>query len=350
MIMWFRRVEVEEIKRAKEALQHYFSILSGEERPNFFYTNRVEVNFKEDTDLEELWEIHKEGMERLRKNNLKENPEKSLLDLKALIAHKMLERCELCEFKCHKNRFEEMGYCRVKESLVASTFLHIGEEPELVPSYTIFFSGCNFRCVFCQNWDISQHRVGLMYSPKDMAAKIAVAYAEGAKNVNLVGGEPTPNLLFILESLRYVRVPIPVIWNSNMYMSEKSMALLDGVVDLYLADFKWGNDEDALKYSSAPKYWGITTRNFLLAKKHYKAEFLIRHLLIPGHLECCTRPILKWISENLGRNVRVNVMFQYRPEYRAHEYPEIDRRLTNDEMLKAAQLVKEFGLKNALVG
>jgi len=109
-------------------------------------------------------------------------PKKNLLDLKALITHKILESCELCEFKCHANRFEEEGYCRVKESLIASDFLHIGEEPELVPSYTVFFSGCNFRCVFCQNWDISQYRVGLRYSPEEMATKIAVAYAEGAKN------------------------------------------------------------------------------------------------------------------------------------------------------------------------
>lgn len=350
MIMWFRRVEVEEVKRAKEALPHYFSILSGEEKPNFFYAKRVEVDFEQDASLKDLWEIHKEGMEKLRENNLKESPKKSLLDLKALIAHKILESCELCEFKCHANRFKEIGYCRVKESLIASDFLHIGEEPELVPSYTVFFSGCNFRCVFCQNWDISQYLVGLRYSPEEMAVKIAVAYAEGAKNVNFVGGEPTPNLSFILESLKHVKVPIPVVWNSNMYMSEKSMKLLDGIVDIYLGDFKWGNNEDALKYSKSPNYWETVTRNFLLAKEHYKAEFLIRHLVIPGHLDCCSRRILKWISENLGKDVRVNVMFQYRPEYRAHEYPEIDRRLTNDEMLKAAQLVKEFGLKNALVG
>ncbi|USS40725.1 radical SAM protein [Thermococcus aggregans] len=350
MAMWFRRFEIEEIRRAKKALPHYFSILSGKEKPNFFYAKQAEVDFEEDASLENLWEIHEEGMEKLRENDLKESPKKSLLDLKSLIAHKILESCELCEFKCHANRFKEAGYCRVKETLVASDFLHIGEEPELVPSYTVFFSGCNFRCVFCQNWDISQYRVGVRHSPEEMATKIAVAYAEGAKNVNFVGGEPTPNLPFILETLKYVKVPIPVVWNSNMYMSEKSMKLLDGIVDIYLGDFKWGNNEDALKYSKSPNYWETVTRNFLLAKKHYKAEFLIRHLVMPGHLDCCTRPILKWISENLGKDVRVNVMFQYRPEYRAHEYPEIDRRLTNDEMLKAAQLVKEFGLKNALVG
>ncbi|WP_055282182.1 radical SAM protein [Thermococcus sp. EP1] len=348
--MWFRRVEIGEIERAKKALPHYFSVFSGKEKPNFFHVKQVEVYFDEEDELKELWKIHEEGLEKLRENDLKENPEKNLLDLKALIAHKILEKCELCEIKCHVNRFDEAGYCRVKESLVASDFLHIGEEPELIPSYTIFFSGCNFRCVFCQNWDISQYRVGVRYSPKDMGIKIGVAYARGAKNVNFVGGEPTPNLPFILESLKYVEVPIPVVWNSNMYMSKESMALLDGIVDVYLADFKWGNNQDALKYSKAPKYWETITRNFLLAKKHYKAEFLIRHLVVPGHLECCTQPILKWISENLGKDIRVNVMFQYRPEYKAHKYPEINRGLTNEEMIRAAELAGEFGLKNALVG
>jgi len=348
--MWFHRVDIGEIEKAKKAMPHYFEVLSGKEKPNFFYTGQVKVNFSEDYSLNELWRAHDEGMEKLRENDLSESPEKSLLDLKALIADRILEKCELCEIKCHVNRKENIGYCRVKDTLIASDFLHIGEEPELIPSYTIFFSGCNFRCVFCQNWDISQYRVGLKYSPEEMATKIAVAYAEGAKNVNFVGGEPTPNLPFILETLRYVKVPIPVVWNSNMYMSEITMRLLDGVVDVYLADFKWGNNEDALKYSKAPRYWEVVTRNFLLAKKHYKAEFLIRHLVMPNHLECCTKPILKWIAENLGKEVRVNVMFQYRPEYRADRYPEIARRLNYDEMKRAAELAAEFELKNAMIG
>lgn len=133
-------------------------------------------------------------------NDLSESPEKSLLDLKAVIAYRILESCELCEFKCRTNRKKEIGYCRVKESLVASDFLHYGEEPELVPSYTILFSGCNFWCVFCQNWDISQFRAGVEYSPNEMAEKITVAFARGAKNVNFVGGEPTSNLSFIIET------------------------------------------------------------------------------------------------------------------------------------------------------
>ncbi|CAB50031.1 radical SAM protein [Pyrococcus abyssi] len=333
---------------AREALPKYFAILEGDDVPNFMLAKKVEV--KPEDSIEEMWNSHEEGMDKLRENDIKDNPSFSLLDLKAVIANKILESCTLCEIKCRVNRKESVGYCRVKETLIASDFLHYGEEPELVPSYTVFFSGCNFRCVFCQNWDISQFRVGLNYRPEYMALKIERAYRFGAKNVNFVGGEPTPNLPFILETLRYVNVPIPVVWNSNMYMSEDSMKLLDGIVDIYLGDFKYGNDRCALKYSKVPRYWEVVTRNFLLAKNHFRAEFLIRHLVMPNHLECCTRPILKWISENLGKDVRVNVMFQYRPEYKAMEYEEISRMLVLEEMEEAERLVREFGLKNALVG
>ncbi|AEH24220.1 radical SAM protein [Pyrococcus yayanosii] len=338
-----------ELEKAKKALPKYFAILEGEDVPNFFLVRKVGVDFSPDAPLDDLWTKHGEGLDRLRENDLREGP-KNLLDLKVAIAERILESCHLCEIKCGVNRKRDIGYCRVRESLVASDFLHLGEEPELVPSYTIFFSGCNFRCVFCQNWDISQFRVGVPYDPHIMARKIELAFAEGAKNVNFVGGEPTPNLPFILETLRHVRVPIPVIWNSNMYMSEAAMKLLDGIVDIYLGDFKWGNDECALKYSKAPRYWAVVTRNFLLAKGHFRAEFLIRHLVMPGHLECCTRPILEWVAENLGRDVRVNVMFQYRPEYKADEYPEINRLLWGEEMERAEMIVKELGLRNALVG
>lgn len=345
MVMWFR-----DPGRAEEALPHYFSILSGEDVPNFLKAKKIGVSFRGEQSLEELWELHRDGMERLRENDLEEKPEKNLLDLKALIANKLLESCTLCEIQCRVNRKESMGYCRVKKSLVASDFLHYGEEPELVPSYTVFFSGCNFRCVFCQNWDISQYRVGVELLPEFMALKIEEAFRRGARNVNFVGGEPTPNLPFILETLRHVRAPIPVVWNSNMYMSEEVMELLDGVADVYLADFKWGNDDCARRYSRAPRYREIVTRNFLLAKEHYMAEFLIRHLVVPSHLECCTRAALEWVAENLGKDVRVNVMFQYRPEYRAIEHKEMARTLEREEMEKAARIVEELGLRNALVG
>jgi len=338
-----------DLERARRALPHYFRILEGIENPNFQILKKIPVNFDVDMDLDTLWKLHLESMERLRRGLWEEEVENNLLSLKATIARKMLKKCELCELRCGINREKEIGYCRVKESRVAVDFLHMGEEPELVPSYTVFFSGCNFRCVFCQNWDISQYRVGEFIHPRNMAKKIRYAHARGAKNVNFVGGEPTPNLPYILDTLLHVNVPIPIVWNSNMYMSIESMKLLDGVVDIYLADFKWGDDRNALKYSRAPRYWETMVRNFLLAKQHYRAEFLIRHLVIPGHLED-TEKILKWIAENIGKKVRVNVMFQYRPEYKAYGYPELNRGLSYKEMQLAHNIVKKYGLENALVG
>jgi len=335
--------------KARKALPHYFNILEGREKPNFHLLKMIPVKFEPDMDMKLLWDLHKVGMEMLKKGEFESEVDNNLLDLKATIAKRMLKRCELCEFKCGINREKEIGYCRVKETRIATAFLHMGEEPELVPSYTIFFSGCNFRCVFCQNWDISQYRVGEIVPAATLAKKIERAYYLGAKNVNFVGGEPTPNIPYILELLNHLNIPIPIIWNSNMYLSVEGMKLLDGVVDLYLADFKWFYNKNALKYSKAPNYWDVMVRNFLLAKAHYKSEFLIRHLVVPGHLKD-TEKILRWIADNIGKEVRINVMFQYRPEFRASRYPEINRTLTVEEMGRAKELVEKYGFENALVG
>jgi len=334
---------------ARNALPRYFAILEGMEKPNFHALRRVSVDFDEHMSIEELWRLHAESMQALREGKLEEESPGNLLELKAVIARKILKRCVLCEYRCGIDREKSIGYCRVKESRVATAFLHMGEEPELVPSYTVFFSGCNFRCVFCQNWDISQFRVGRHIDPKHLAEKIEEAYFAGAKNVNFVGGEPTPNLPYILDTLIHLYVPIPIVWNSNMYMSEEAMSLLDGVVDIYLADFKWGSDQNARRYSRALNYWSTITRNFLLAKQHYRAEFLIRHLVIPQHLEDTER-ILHWIAENIGREVRINVMFQYRPEYHAYRYPELSRALNYKEMQMAKEIVRKYGFRNALIG
>jgi len=248
------------------------------------------------------------------------------LDLKAELAKRALSSCDLCERRCGADRAAgEKGHCGVLEARICSEFLHMGEEPDLVPSYTIFFAGCTFNCVFCQNWDISTRpEAGAMVEPEDLATMIE-ARARGdahgrsgpagrARNVNWVGGDPTSNLHFIFDVLRRCNANIPQVWNSNMYMTEKTMRLLDGVVDIYLTDFKYGNDMCAERLSNAKGYMGIVTRNHLLARN--QAEVIIRHLVLPNHFKCCTEPVLRWISENL-RDVKVNVMAQYRPEHRA---------------------------------
>jgi putative pyruvate formate lyase activating enzyme len=139
-------------------------------------------------------------------------------------------------------------------------------------------------------------------------------------------------------------VNVPVVWNSNSYYSEETAKLLAGFVDVYLLDFKYGSNECAERISDAPGYWEACTRNHLYGKEH--GELLIRVLVLPKHLKCCTEPILNWIAENLGTWVRVNIMFQYRPEWRANEVPELQRRLTAAERKKAIELANEAGLTN----
>jgi len=221
----------------------------------------------------------------------------------------------------------------------------MGEEPELVPSGTIFTIGCTMRCCHCQNWTISQWiEKGEVYRPEALAKEVEQLRMNGCRNANLVGGEPTPWLEQWLETFNHLNKNVPVVWNSNSYYSPETARLLAGFVDVYLLDFKYGPDGCAKKISDAPNYWEVCIRNHLEAKKY--GELIIRVLVLPSHLECCTKPIINWIAEKLGTETRVNVMFQYRPEWRAHEIPELRRRLTRDEKKRAVQLAKEANLTN----
>jgi len=164
---------------------------------------------------------------------------------------------------------------------------------------------------------------------------------------NLVGGDPTPWLPQWLETFKHVDVNVPVVWNSNSYYSPQTSKLLAGFADVYLLDFKYGNNECAKRISEAPNYWETCTHNHSYGKKY--GELLIRILVLPGHLDCCVKPILEWTSKNLGPTTRTNVMFQYRPEWLAHEIPELHRRLTQSEKETAIKLAKELGLVNVIV-
>ena len=168
---------------------------------------------------------------------------------------------------------------------------------------------------------------------------------DGARNINHVGGDPTPNLHTILDGIRLLDVNVPQLWNSNMYCSLETMRLLREVIDIWLPDLKYGSDRCAVKYSAAPRYWEIATRNIKLA--HEWGDIIVRHLVMPNHLECCTKPILKWISMSLPRAL-VNVMEQYRPEYlvlrHPERWPEIARRPTRREIEEAYKLATSLGI------
>jgi putative pyruvate formate lyase activating enzyme len=336
-------------------LSRYFDVVKDNLPSQFMIAKTVGVNFNADQSLEELTILHEITMKTFRERfssigSLDDIPEpagSSLLDLKIAIAEKILEKCIFCERRCRINRKKKMiGFCRLDAvSRYSSEFLHMGEEPELVPSNTTFFTGCNFLCLYCQNWQISTApQSGTPILPQELAKIITVRRMYGSRNVNFV--TPTPHTHTILKVLKGVNVNVPVVWNSNMYYSEEVARLLEGIVDVYLGDLRYGNDKCAVKFSKVPNYWPIVTRNFTSA--YNNAEILLRHLVLPGHIECCTRPIIRWTKENIPK-IRFNLMFQYHPHYRAREFPEINRTLSPEECEKALGILRESGLEDVLV-
>jgi putative pyruvate formate lyase activating enzyme len=201
------------------------------------------------------------------------------------------------------------------------------------------------RCLHCQNWTISQWRESFhKLEPCEVAKEIERLRKKGCRNINLVGGDPTPWVAQWLETFKHVTMNVPIVWNSNSYYTPETARLLSGFADIYLLDFKYGPANCAKKISNATNYWKTCTRNHLEAKEY--GELIIRVLVLPNHLVCCTKPILNWIAEHLGSETRVNLLFQYRPEWKACEIPKIGRSLSEDEMQRATKYALQAGLKN----
>lgn len=347
--MWFLRpdcISAFEEREIRESLARYIEVVEGKKPPLFKISKLIRVEPEEDP-----WKAHEEGLKILRETLESENkPEgegsASLLDLKAYLSLEVARSCRFCEWRCGVDRSGgEKGICGVGGTRVSSYFIHMGEEPPVSPSGTIFFSGCNFKCVYCQNWDISQFPdSGESTTPQKLAKIMDELRKRGVRNVNLVGGEPTPNIHTIMLSLRYASENFPVIWNSNMYMSEEGMKLLLGVVDLWLPDFKYWSDYCARRLSGIKNYQEVVRRNLSMAYEFPPGEMIVRHLVLPNHVGCCTKPVLEWIAANTPRAL-VNVMDQYRPEYRASEVPEIGRRPGLGELREAFEIAERLKLR-----
>ena len=335
----------------KKLLARYVKVAENKLSAKFQIAKKVPIKTKS-------WQEHENAMEKFRMlqkrvdkgldlSKLK-TPKKSLLDLKIFLAKELVKSCELCEHMCKVNRLAgEQGFCKVNDCLISSEFVHTGEESYYVPSHTVFFWSCNMQCVFCQNYTISNRlEEPIKISPTALAKVIERRRDEGCRNCNLVGGEPTPFLLWILEALNACKVNVPIVWNSNMYITEESLRLLLDVMDIWLPDFKYGNDSCALRLSMVRNYVGVVTRN-LKAICERADPIIIRHLVLPNHISCCTEPVLTWISENCP-SALVNVMGQYRPEYLVLRYPDkyrdIARRPSADEMDRAYEIAKRLRL------
>jgi putative pyruvate formate lyase activating enzyme len=370
--MWRTRPDsrsVWKIPEVVERFNRYYQLIHEEKIARFLLTKAIPTDVDFNTDLLDLWHEHdrlavkfnsfiKEYDEGVHANVVPEPVTPSFLDLKIKIADEMLKECCFCERQCQKNREAgELGICKVgKEAVVSSAFLHYGEESVLVPSGTIFFSGCTFRCVFCQNQGISQEwrhpksgkiRDGVKRTPQQIALIAGGLTREGARNINWVGGDPTSNLHVILHTLQFFNDNICQLWNSNMYLSIEGMKLLQEVMDFWLPDLKYANDDFAKRMSKIPNYWSIITRNIKMAHDEGSGEIIIRHLVMPGRVEADTYPILEWSSKSVPKAL-VNVMGQYRPEHRVRKRPDkfadINRVIKYEELTLARNKADELGI------
>lgn len=280
---------------------------------------------------------------------------------RAASARELLKGCRLCPRLCGADRTSgEEGFCRTldKNPFVSSWGAHHGEERPISGrsgSGTIFFGNCNLACVFCQNWSISQTGEGLYISPRRLAGIMVELEQNGCHNINLVS--PSHQVPMILDALAIAAADglgIPIVYNSNGYDSVETLRLLDGIVDIYMPDFKYWDPEAAGRYSDAPDYPQVAMA--ALKEMHRQVGdlvveggvagrgLLVRHLVLPGRL-AGTKEIMRFIAREISKNTYMNIMDQYHPCFNANRYPPLDRRLTGGEFKEALKAALEAGLK-----
>ncbi|NPB09214.1 MAG: radical SAM protein [Thermodesulfobacteria bacterium] len=279
---------------------------------------------------------------------------------RAAALREKLASCDLCPHECGVNRLKgEKGFCRVlARPKVSSYGPHFGEEQPLVGyggSGTIFFTHCNMACVYCQNWEISHLGEGEEVSTEDLARMMLALQARGCHNINFV--TPTHQVPFIVEALVLAAekgLRIPLVYNCGGYEKVETLRLLEGIVDIYMPDFKYWDEKIALRLSKVPRYPQVARAAIkemhrqvgdLVLDDEFIARrgLLIRHLVLPGGL-AGTKEILKWIAEEISPHTYVNIMDQYYPCGEAWRYPPLDRRLTKEEYEEALKWAREVGL------
>ena len=272
----------------------------------------------------------------------------------------LLESCSVCPRSCGVNRLAaDVGKCRTpREAMVSSYGPHFGEEAPLVGRHgsgTIFFTNCNLRCLFCQNYSISQLGEGQKVSKEELAYIMLSLQAKGCHNINLVS--PTHVVPQVLESLELAvesGLHLPLVYNSGGYDSVETLRILDGIVDIYMPDMKYDDDETARELSGIENYPEI---NKAAIKEMHRQTgdleineegvaqrgLLVRHLILPHGL-AGTKGIVNFLSEEISRNTYVNIMAQYRPCYNAFQIPSLGRRISSTEFREALSLAQEAGL------
>ena len=268
----------------------------------------------------------------------------NLEDLKTAYEH-----CELCPRRCGADRRSRKGFCGAgTEIRAAKAMLHPWEEPAVgIPAGTVFFSGCTLGCLYCQNYRISHEGFGKTLSPEELARVFLDLQDKGAKNIDLV--TPTHYLPGILTALDLCgdRLQLPIVYNCGGYERKEVIEMLEDTVDIWLPDIKYYSNETARKYSGAGDYFevAVTAVQEMLrqVKGKESKKLILRHMVLPGQKEDSIR-LLRELAERIGtEGYLLSLMSQYTPFYKAHEHPEIDRRVTSYEYGKVLDEAVRLG-------
>lgn len=288
----------------------------------------------------------------------------AILEKNLATALELLNNCTVCPRECLVNRNDgELGECGMPARIgISSANLHYGEEPPISGangSGTIFLTGCNLHCEYCQNYPISQYRHGVFYTSKQVASMMLTLEKRGAHNINFV--TPTHYVPQLMESMLIAYkagMKIPIVYNTSGYDSVETLKLLEGIIDVYMPDMRYDNSEYSSKYSDVPDYPEI---NRLAIKEMHRQVgvlqtiddiavkgLLIRHLVLPGGLSG-SREIFKFIAEEISPETYIAVMSQYFPAYNACRYPEISGRITAAEYDLVLDWFDQAGLCNGFI-
>lgn len=264
------------------------------------------------------------------------------------LAANHLNNCTLCPHLCGAARAEARGVCRVgQDAYIASEMMHMGEESILQPAQAIFFSGCTATCSFCTAAKFAfRPTYGALISPEQLAQRMRQRQNEGAQSICFIGGDPAPHIPFIIAALDSFgsKRRIPTVFNSNLYLTHAALDLLDGYIDIYLPDFKFGpaNGADSCgeRIGGMPNYWAMVTRCMERLIGEDK-RLLVRHLIMPGHFDCCTKPVLEKLAQY--HKIEVSLLTQYLAP--AHAKGELAEVLTHEDVDRATALATALDLR-----
>lgn len=276
-----------------------------------------------------------------------------------------LKNCKLCPHNCGIDRTDKkVGFCGCTDEIkIALSSIYKFEEPCIsgeCGSGAVFFSCCNLRCVYCQNYEISQNKQGKCVTIDELADIFIKLQEKGANNINLV--TPTMYALQIKEAIIIARnkgLVLPIIYNSSGYEKIEVLKELDGYIDIYLPDFKYANNEIAFKYSNISQYYETTSKAILQMysqvgnpkfsdKGLITKGLIIRHLILPNNIKN-TKEVLRWIKDNIGQEAYISIMAQYFPTNRAFEFEEINRKINKRELRSVENYIYELNLNNGYI-